>query len=266
MGDNIEAGRRQENWFPLVLLGFGLLGLLAWHIVRPVRDFGWFAYDPLPTGSGYVIEGAGTNMATAYLTVRPPGLDWVPLQGRAWVVLVALTLVATMAWYGWRGRRAGGSARAFVAVAVGGGIAVPLGYVAADVTGAAADPAGLVTAVALPLVALGGLALVWARARLGPRWRVVVVAVGVACLLVGLATILGAWEPGLFLPVVIAGGLLALARFERSRLLALVAVAVLAALLVCPYSTLGTLVPAVIVLAAAVVSLARRPAAPVSSA
>jgi hypothetical protein len=251
-------------WFPLVLLGFGLLALLGWNSTRPFRDIGWIAYQPLPATSGYVVGGGG--VATAYVGLSQSGLGLAPVRDRAWVVLVTVTLVATMAWYGWRARRAGDSAGTYVALAVGGGIAVPVGYVAAAVTDAAADPAGLVTPVALPLVALGGLALVWARVRLGPRWRVVVVAVGVACLLVGLATMLGAWAPGLFLPVVIAGGLLALARFERSRLLALVAVAVLAALLVFPLGTLSTLVPAVIVLAAAVVSLARRPVAPAAPA
>jgi hypothetical protein len=258
MGDTV--GERREYWFPLVLLGFGLLGLLGWDSLRPVWDVGWFAYHPLPTYSGYGV--GGTNVATAYLGVTPPGVEWVPLQGWAWVVLVTVTLVATMAWYGWRARRAGGSAAAYVALAVGGGIAVPVGYVAAAVTSAATDPAGVITPVGLPLIGLGGLAVEWARPRLGPRWRAVVVAAGVGCLVVGLGTILGAWLPGLFLPVVIAGGLLALARFERSRLLALVAVAALVALLVFPYGALRTLIPAVIVLAAAVVSLARRPAAP----
>lgn len=261
MGDEVVAGVRRGYWFPLVLLGFGLLAVLSWDSVRPAQGIGWFAYNPLPAGSGYGV--GGTNVATASIVVEPQSiLGWAPVRGWAWVVLVTVTLVATMAWYGWRARRAGGSAGAYVALAVGGGIAVPVGYVAAAVTGAATDPAGLITPVGLPLVALGGLAVVWARTRLGARWRAVVVAAGVGCLVVGLATILGAWLPGLFLPVVIAGGLLVLARFERSRPLALVAVAVLVALLVFPYGVLSALVPAVIVLAVAVVSLAGRQVAP----
>lgn len=260
MGDNVEAGRRREYWFPLMLLGFGLLGLLGWDSVRPPQEFGWIAGDPLSYGSGYGV--GGTDVATAFVSVTQTGLRWIPRQDWTWVVLVTLTLVATMAWYGWRARRAGGSASAYVALAVSGGIAVPMGYAFAVLTAAAADPAGVVTAVGLPLVGLGALAVVWARARLTPRWRAVVVAIGIACLVMGLATVLAAWVPELFLPVTITVGLLALARFERSRPLALVAVAVLVALLVFPYGTLSTLIPAVIVLAAAVVTLARRPAVP----
>jgi hypothetical protein len=77
-------------------------------------------------------------------------------------------------------------------------------------------------------------------------------------LVVGVGTVLGAWSPGLLEPVLIAAGLVALAWYERSRLLVLVAGAVLAALVVIPDGTLSTLVPAVIVLAAAIVALARR--------
>ena len=78
------------------------------------------------------------------------------------------------------------------------------------------------------------------------------------CLLVGTGTVLGAWAPGLLEPVVITGGLLALARFERSRLLAVVALLVLAAMLVFPVSTLSMLVPAMVVLAAAITVLVRQ--------
>src|SRR3954447_6055900 len=257
MSGKVVAERRY--WFPLVLLGFGLLGVLASDIVRPAQDIGWFAYSPLPAGSSYV---DGDNVVTAVVRVgTPSSLGWQPVQDWRWVLLVTATLVATMAWYGWRSRRAGDPAGEYVALAVGGGIAVPVGYVFADMTAAAADPAGVVTPVGLPLVVLGGLGVVWARTRLGTRWRAVVLAAGVGCLVVGLATVLGAWLPGLYLPVVITGGLLALARFERSRLLALVAVAVLGALLAFPHGELGALIPAVIVPAAAIAALVRRPAA-----
>lgn len=102
---------------------------------------------------------------------------------------------------------------------------------------------------------LGGLAGLWAR--FGPgRW--VSVAISVPCLVFGVATVLGAWWPELFTPVVVAVGLLILAWVERSRFLAVVAGAVLVALVASPAGTWSTLIPAVIVLAAAVVALARR--------
>jgi hypothetical protein len=74
--------------------------------------------------------------------------------------------------------------------------------------------------------------------------------------------VLGAWSPGLLDPVIIAGGLLILARYERSRLLAVVAVAVLVAMVVFPVGMLSTLIPAVMMLAAAIVALVRQSGAP----
>lgn len=258
MGDKVVAGGRRGYWFPLVLLGFGLLGLLGWDSVRRGSDFGWLAYTPLPSDMGYGVSQDA--LVAAYVTVdMPSGLGRFPVQDSAWVVLVTVTLVATAAWYGWRARRASGaSGRAQVAVAVGGGIAVPVGYVAAGVAGTADEPAGLITSVGLPLIALGGLAGTWAYFRLGSGRRAAVAVIGVVCLVVGFATVLGAWAPGLFLPVVIAGGLLALARFERTRLLALVAVAVLVAMLVFPAGTLSMLIPAALMLAGGIVGLARQ--------
>jgi hypothetical protein len=242
----------------LVLLGFGLLGLLGWDSVRAGQDFGWFSYAPLPSDTGYVVQ-QNTLIAGSFAAGTPSGLGRFPVQDEAWVVLVTVTLVATVAWYGWRARRAGrGSVRAHVALAVGGGIAVPAGYVAADVAGTVAEPAGLITSVGLPLIGLGGLAGAWAYFRLTRGRRAAVGMIGVGCLAVGVATMLGAWSPGLFLPVVVAGGLLALARFERSRLLALAAGTVLVAMAAFPAGTLSMLVPASVMLAAGIVALVRQ--------
>jgi hypothetical protein len=178
-----------------------------------------------------------------------------------WAVLVTTTLVATAAWYGWRARRAGGSVRGHVALAVGGGIVVPTGYVVVGMADTTTDPAKLVTSVGLPLIGLGVLAMAWAYFRLGPG-RKAAALISAACLVVGLGTVLGAWSPGLVDPVIIAGGLLALARFEHSRLLAAVAVAVLLVMAVFPVGTLSTLIPAVILLAAAIVAVVRQSGAP----
>lgn len=109
--------------------------------------------------------------------------------------------------------------------------------------------------VGLPLVVLGVLAGLYYR--LGPRRRMAAVTSAV-CLGAGVAVVLGAWSPGLLDPVLIAAGLLVLARFERSRLVAVVAVPVLVALLVVPDGTLRMLVPAVVVLVAAIAALVRR--------
>jgi hypothetical protein len=258
MGDKVVAGGRPGFWFPLVLLGFGLLGLLGllgWDSVRAGQDFGWFAYTPLSPEPGYATQNS--IMVSAYVTVGlPPGPGRLPLQDESWVVLVIVALVATVAWYG---RRAGGSFLPYAAVAVGGGIAVVAGYVAAGMAGTADEPAALITSVGLPLAGLGGLACAYGRPA--PLLRLVVLVFGAGCLLVGLATMLGAWSPGLFLPVAIAAGLLALARYERSRLLALVAVTALVTMALIPAGPLSLLIPAAVMLAGGVVALAR-PVAP----
>jgi hypothetical protein len=116
----------------LVLLGFGLLGLLGWDSVRAGQEFGWFSYTPLPPEIGYVAQ-QNTLIVASYSAGTPFGLGRFPAQGEAWAVLVTATLVATAVWYGWRARRSG-SVRTYVAVAVAGGIAVPAGYVAAPMS------------------------------------------------------------------------------------------------------------------------------------
>jgi hypothetical protein len=179
------------------------------------------------------------------------------MRGWSWLVLVTATLIATVAWYGRRARRAGGSVRMHVALAVGGGITVPAGYIAIAVADANSDPADLVTSVGLPLIGLGVLAAAWAHFRLGPGLRVAAL-IGVVCLVVGVSTVIGTWSPGMLDPVIIAGGLLALARFERSRLLAVVAVAVLVTMAVFPFGTLTMLIPAAMLLATAIVVLVRQ--------
>lgn len=261
MGDRAASGGRYGYWFPLVLLGFGLLGLLGWDSVRASQDFGWFSYtpmssDPVHLDTAILSPGADYQArAVSFNLTQYPMRDW------PWAVLVTTTLVATVAWYGWRARRADGSVRGHVALAVGCGILVPAGHVVVGMADTTADPAKLVTSVGLPLIGLGVLAAAWACFRLGPGRRAAAL-ISAACLVVGVGTVLGAWSPGLLDPVIIAGGLLTLARFERSLLLAVVAVAVLVAMVVFPVGMLSTLIPAVMMLAAAIVALVRQSGPP----
>jgi hypothetical protein len=166
-------------------------------------------------------------------------------------------VLGAVAWYAWLARKAGGSVRAHVTLGVTGGIAVPACYVVAGAADAIADPAGMVPSVGLPLLGLGGLTGAWAYFRQGP-WRRTAAAVSVVSLVVGVGTVLGSWSPGLLDPVLIAAGVLVLARYERSRLLAVLAGVLLVVLVVFPDGTLSTLIPAVLVLAAAIVTLVRR--------
>jgi hypothetical protein len=244
------VGDRAGYWFPLVLLGFGLLAMLGWDS----EDFGWFAYAPSSDGGTYL----GTEQYVARNSVvlvrfeqgRYPPRDW------PWPVLVTTTFVATVAWYGWRARRSADvSTLRYVALALGGGIAVLVGYAAAGIADVAEDPAGFVSSVGLPLLALGGVAGAWALSRHGPGRRVAAL-VSVGCLVVGLGTVLGTWSPGLYDPVVIAAGLFALARLERSRLLVVVAATALVAMVAFPTGTLSMLLPAAVALAGAIAALA----------
>jgi hypothetical protein len=251
MRDRTEGDGRYDYWFPLALLGFGLLALLGMDSLAPSRDFDYVANAP-GSAQGYLLN-PGMQYSTTVIAVgfgQPLMLDW------PWAALVTVTLVGTVLWYGWRARRAGtGSVRGYLVLAVTGAIAVPVGYLVAAIAGTAEEPAAVTTSIGLPLVVLGGLAGLWAR--VGPR-RWVPFAISVPCLVIGVATVLGAWWPELFTPVVVAVGLLVLAWIERSRFLVVVAGVVPVALVASPEGTLSTLIPAVLVLAASVVALARR--------
>jgi len=113
--------------------------------------------------------------------------------------------------------------------------------------------------VALPLAGLGVLA--GAYFWFGPRRRAAAV-VSAVCLTTGVSALVGALAYGLVDQLLITCGLLVLAWYERSRLVAVLSVVLLAALLLFPFGILSTLVPAVIVLATAVVALVRRSGRP----
>jgi hypothetical protein len=251
MGERTTEGR-YGYWFPLALLGFGLLLLLGWESVRTPEDFGWFAYAPASSYDTAI--AVAVRPAPGGVNTAAPLLAYSLFWDWTWTVLITVTLVGTAAWYAVRTRR---SVRRYVVVAAGGAVAVWACHFAAGIADASDDPTELIPSVALPLVALGVLAGAWAHLRPGPRHRTAVT-ISVCCLLAGVAVLLGAWSPGLLDPVFLACGLLALAWFERSRLVAVVAGLVLAARLVFPDGTLSTLVPAVVVLVAVIVALVRR--------
>lgn len=249
---------RRDYWVPLVLLGFGLLGLLGWYSLPTTDDFGWFAYTPLTSN---VPEEH--LVGVSFVTVAPSAQGVYPARDWQWTALIVATLVATVAWYGWRARRAGDPVRGHVAVSLGGGIAVLFCHAVTGMVADSTNPGGTVSQIGLPLLALGALAGAWGYFRRGP-WRWVLVAVSIVCLAAGIGIVLGAVGAGLFEPLVIAGGLLALARYERSRPLAVVTGAVLVVMLVFPQGPSSMLLPAALMLGTGVVVLVRQRAAGLS--
>lgn len=264
MGGHPGGRDRYGYWFPLALLGFLLLGLLGLDSASGVAGFGWFAYAPrsgvhMVSGEQYPVGPVTRYSDLVVFDPEPyPRRDWM------WMVVVVAAFVATVGWYGWRARRnEGASIGLFLRLAVGGGLAVAIGYLLAEWTARARNPVDLVVSVGLPLLLLGLVAGLWAYFRLGPgrSWTVVISG---ASLAVGAGTLLGWQAPGLVEPVLIAAGLLVLARYERSILLTIVAVASFVAMAAFPIGPLGTLIPAMLLLAGAIAALARRnhPAAP----
>lgn len=256
MGGRTENDRGYGYWFPLVLLGFGLLTLLAHDNLRTRDDVGWFAYAPATPGNGTQFT-AILEPGAAYYNSPLPFDVGISTRDWTWTVLIAVTLVGTVAWYAVRARRAGRSVRGHVAVAVavGGVVAVLACHFVAGFADAVSGEGELVRSVALPLAGLGVLA--GAYYWFGPRRRVAAV-LGVVCLTAGVSALAGAWAYGLVDPLLITCGLLVLARYERSRIVAVLSVVLLVALLLFPQGILSTLVPAVVVLAAAIAALVRR--------
>jgi hypothetical protein len=248
----------------LVLLGFLLLGLLGFDSVRSGRDFGWFAYqqpgqwylssDQYP---GVIVGGAGQYSDAALLTF---GLWPYPSRGWRWAVLVLVTFVATVIWYGWRARRAGAaSTRSFVRLVLGGALAIVVANVFVAWAGSLPNPAELVTTVGLPVALLGVVAGLYWRLGSGRRW---VAMISLFCVFAGACSVLGWLAPPLVDPAIITGGLLGLAWLERSALLAFVAVAAFAGMVIFPAGVLSMLVPAMLLLGGAIAVLVRTAASP----
>jgi hypothetical protein len=152
MGDQATTGGRPGYWFPLALLGFGLLVLLGYENLRTAENFGWVAYAPADgLGRGYV---GGVSLGASYpersftaVSVLLPESSAFPMRDFPWFVLVMTTLVGTVAWYGWLARKAGNPVRPYVLLALGCLVAVPAAYVATGMASAIPDADGMVTSV-----------------------------------------------------------------------------------------------------------------------
>jgi hypothetical protein len=247
-------GDRYGYWVPLVLLGFGLLGLLGVSLARPVPF--WFAYTPMAetqilSVGQYTVSGVRYGEAVLWSDT------WqYPPRGWSWAVVVLGTFVATAAWYGWRARRAVPWRRTVLFAGVGV-VAIALLYLTVAVADTMPDRGELVSAVGVPMALFGAIAGAWWYFRSGPG-RTVAAALALFAVFVGAGTVLGALAPALTDPVIIAVGLLGLARVERSLLLAGVAVASFVAMVTLPAGTLDTLIAALVLLVGGIAALVLR--------
>ncbi|MDT7724659.1 MAG: hypothetical protein QOI21_1235 [Actinomycetota bacterium] len=242
-------GKRPAFWFPLALLGFVLIGLA---LVSPGNAGGPF---PLlnPAGSGYRMEQELHAYAVAVTRVSTDNFHVLEQHTDYWSYLVALVFVATVAWYAVRAATPR-PWRKLITVTVGGLLALPVAEVVADGMASHGDGREMLGTVMSLFALLGAGGAAWAYFRLGTgRGAAIVIALMFCPLAVygWLVSLLPqtaeALVPGL--------GLLALAWFERSRLLASVTAAFLLVVVVFTSGSAALLVPAAVMLAGALAAL-----------
>ncbi|MFF5987523.1 hypothetical protein [Prauserella flavalba] len=244
---------RYGYWFPLALLGFGLLGAVT---VRPAADVGWFAYRP---GSERqyltsVSYAESVDVEAGFHVVAGGAYGW-----QAHVAIVALFL-ASVAWYAARARKAGTPwpAPRIVVVAAGGALAVEGAYL-----GLLNVPKGLTgeafaAALSLPLALLGLISLAGAYFLKGTARRVTGV-LGVVLLGVAIGSVLLPSADEAAAVIVLSAGLFLLAWVHRSVLLgAVAALFLLSGGAVSAADPAALVVPAAVSLAGAMVALVLR--------
>jgi hypothetical protein len=213
---------RYAFWFPLVLLGFLMLGGIvlanranAWSSLMPA-DAGYQATGQL-RGLGMSRENErGLTLVTS-VYIRAPS----SLPDEYWIAGVLVILLATLVWYAWGSGRVG----EFVWTGICGLFGV-VGFLM--VTVVVETQPELVVTVGGSLVALGLCAAAWVYFGLGPAKRAVT-AVGVLALLLGTSALLLDQTSLRSDQLLVAVGLLTLAWLERSLPLAAVALVFLTA-------------------------------------
>ncbi|HEV7975735.1 hypothetical protein [Amycolatopsis sp.] len=233
----------KKFWFPLALLGFVLIALA---LVPPGNESP-FAWVSSSVSGGVPIHAVSvTQVATGDFHVLGTRADY-------WPYLVAAIFVATVAWYAVRAEKPR-PWRRLAAIAFCGLIAIPIAGIVADGMMSHGDGRELLGTVMGLFALLGAGGAAWAYFRLGPgRGAAIIIAVmfgplAVYAWLVALVPQTAeALLPGL--------GLLALAWFERSVLLASVTLAFLLAVIVFTTGLAALLVPAAVMLAGAIATL-----------
>jgi hypothetical protein len=211
-------------WFPLVLLGFLTLGGIV-LVDRPwTPSAGAHVLSPrlpgLGTGgmSGTGLGGYTPDSNTVLISITQVSDSYggaTPFPAGYWVAGVFAVFLATVVFYAWSsGRR-----RLFAWVGLYGLVAIAGLLLVTDIVARQPD---LRTTIGGSLTAMGLCAAAWVYFRLGPG-RNAVTAIGAICLPIGFAALLVGTVAVSADQWVVTVGLLALAWFERSWLLAAVA-------------------------------------------
>nr|WP_042187072.1 hypothetical protein [Kibdelosporangium sp. MJ126-NF4] len=251
---------RRGSWFPLALLGFLALGSTAVSLEGWVVDS---SHTSFPIGgqqflySGEFASLRGVTMSRAYEDQFNTSISFYtgeawPSVGSAeyWVAGLSLVLLAAIAWYA----RGSGRAWTYLAAAVCGVVAIGAFSCTMWIVEESPD---LAPTVAGSLLAIGLCAAGWVYFNLG-RGRSTLTVISVMTSAVGVTGLLAAWTSYRADELLVAGGLVLLAWWERSWLVAALAGAILAIEAV-PMPTLVQLVLVTgLLFAGAFVALLRR--------
>lgn len=235
---------RHRLWFPLVLLGFLMLGGL---VVADARSRSaaqlwplWQNAKPLaPDSNTVVVIGFGSTS----MTMQPE---------EYWSIGLAVVFLATLVWYA----LGSGRVRDSVLIGLSGLVGLLLFYLTmAMVHG---DP-DLGPTIGGSLLAIGAAAGAWVYFRLGPG-QLGVTAISVVCLSIGASALVIGHVPLFAEHMIVLSGLVALAVRERSPLLAVVAALFLAVAWLYPFGATGLALTAVVLFlgGAAAILTARR--------
>ncbi|CAM3396731.1 Integral membrane protein [Kibdelosporangium persicum] len=206
-------------WFPLMLLGFLTLGSAAF------AQGGWWVdarYTSFP-GNDYPVTTTlyGLEMSRAaerQLHTLSPGAVYAATvwsftsNPEYWIVGVTLVFLAAIAWYA----HGSGRVRAFALATVCGSVAIVAFPCMMWIIDETPD---LAPTIAGSLLAIGLCAAAWVYFQLG-RGRSALTAISVVTLAVGVTGLLATWTSYRAEELLVTGGLLVLAWWERSLLLA----------------------------------------------
>lgn len=218
---------RHRCWFPLVLLGFLMLGGL--FLANGTKSHALTMFRPL---SDIVRQPDSNTLIAVSVGSTPTTMH----PEEYWSIGIAAVFLATVFWY------ARGVSRRFLLVAAYGLVAFILFYLTIAMVEGQED---LGPTIGGSFVAIGAAAGAWVYFRLGPG-QLGVTAISVVCLSIGVSALVIGHVPLLAEHLIVLTGLLVLAVWERSPLLAVVAAGFLAVAWMFPSGTTGLALAAVV--------------------